>query len=305
MVKEVSNKNQYLKQLIPASFLGSGAFGQVIKTYDLSHNCYLSVKRTYKKGNTFGREIEILSKITKCKYVVKLLDVYYTIDDDKNIVQNLVFNFLPQNLYQFMEKFKKTNMNIPIFIIKKLAKQMLKGLYYCHQRDIVHSDLKPDNILLTHDWQIKICDFDSSKIINNNSNTKEKPDKNEEKIKSTPIITALYYRAPELLLLKNDYNSKIDIFSLGVIIGELFTLEPLFMGENVGDQIFLYINILGKPDNDYINQFKIPPNFKDCFQNYQIKEKKSLENILNPKNIYNKQDISNVVDLLNNMLTFD
>ena len=85
----------------------------------------------------------------------------------------------------------------------------------------------------------------------------------------------------------------------------MFTLEPLFMGENVGDQIFLYINILGKPDNDYINQFKIPPNFKDCFQNYQIKEKKSLVNILNPKNIYNKQDISNVVDLLNNMLTFD
>ena len=67
-----------------------------------------------------------------------------------------------------------------------------------HSKNIVHRDLKPENILLRDD-KVKICDFGSSKFILKNT-------------KSTPYIVSRYYRAPELLLAKNDYDSKIDIF---------------------------------------------------------------------------------------------
>ena len=67
-----------------------------------------------------------------------------------------------------------------------------------HSKNIVHRDLKPENILLRED-KVKICDFGSSKFILKNT-------------KSTPYIVSRYYRAPELLLAKNDYDSKIDIF---------------------------------------------------------------------------------------------
>lgn len=77
-------------------------------------------------------------------------------------------------------------------------KQILEGLKIIHSKSIVHRDLKPENILL-YDDVIKICDFGSSKFINTNS-------------LSTTYIVSRYYRAPELLLARNNYDCKIDIF---------------------------------------------------------------------------------------------
>ena len=69
-----------------------------------------------------------------------------------------------------------------------------------HSKNIVHRDLKPENILLQGD-KVKICDFGSSKFITKNT-------------KSTPYIVSRYYRAPELLLARNEYDNKIDIFGI-------------------------------------------------------------------------------------------
>ena len=77
-------------------------------------------------------------------------------------------------------------------------KQILEGIETIHSKNIVHRDLKPENILL-QDEKVKICDFGSSKFI-------------YEQTKSTPYIVSRYYRAPELLLARNNYDSKIDIF---------------------------------------------------------------------------------------------
>ena len=303
-------KTSYIPEYFPIVQKGSGSFGQVIEAYDPNHDIKVALKFTHKVGPKLSREYEILSKLKDCNYVVKLLDVYYTSNDEKKkCTQNLIFEYVPRSLDKYMKSFKKTRRHIPIKKIKKISKQLLLGLNYCHKKNIVHRDLKPENILLTEDEQVKICDFGSSKIIKylpNNNGIQDIYDNNEAYItKSTPYTVSRYYRAPELFFGKCDYDSKIDIFSIGLIIGELFTLETLFMGVNEGMQIFEYVNVLGLPDFNYLDQFKMPHQFKNFLKNYKIKKFYSLEEILNKDYFYEERDIYEVCDLLYKMLKWN
>ena len=301
----------YLPDNYPVTVQGSGSFGHVFKAYDRTHNYLAALKVTHKVGPKLSREYDILTQLKDCEYVVKLLDTYYTLNDEKKLTQNLIFEYLPNNLEKYIKKIKKSKGFISIEKIKNLSKQLLLCLNYCHKRGIVHRDLKPENILLTNDEEhIKICDFGSSKIIQKTPfDDNEMKDIYEDccpvKIKSTPFTVSRYYRAPELFLGKCDYDSKIDIFSIGLIIGELFTLETLFTGKNEGLQILEYINVLGMVDFDYLNQFDIPQSFKDFLKGYKIDKFYALEEILNRKKHYSKKDMDEACDLLKNMLKWD
>ena len=190
--------NSSLPDYVPLSLKGTGAFGYVIEAYDRKKDIRVAIKRTHKIGTKLSREYEILSELKDCKYIVKLLDVFYTNNDDNKIVQNLVLEFVPKSLEKYIEKFKLEKKIIPIEKIKKIAKQLLTGLNYCHKKNIIHRDLKPENILFTEDEQVKICDFGSSKRIKLEKNN------NTSKTKSKTYIVTRYYRSPELFFVKND-----------------------------------------------------------------------------------------------------
>ena len=283
---------------VPLSLKGTGAYGYVIEAYDRKNDIRVAIKRTHKVGTKLSREYEILSEIKECPYVVKLLTVFFTTNEDKKVIQNLVFEFVPNSLEKYIENFKLGKKHIPIKKIKIMMKQILTGLNYCHKKNIVHRDLKPDNILMTEDEQIKICDFGSSKNI-------EKINNIEVSSKSTPYVVTRYYRAPELFLGKNDYDTKIDIFSAGCILAELFTLSPLFPGLNEGLQIFEYMNILGIPDQKYLKEFNLNKDILDAIKIFENATPYSLEEILNPYNYYDKKDIDEVSDLIYNMLSWN
>lgn len=95
------------------------------------------------------------------------------------MVQNLVFGYVTRSLETYMEDCRKQKKYIPIDKIKKISKQLLQGLQFCHNKKVVHRDLKPENLLFTQDETVKICDFGSSKVI-------------EEDTKSTPYIVSRY-----------------------------------------------------------------------------------------------------------------
>ena len=283
---------------VPLSLKGTGAYGYVIEAYDRKNDIRVAIKRTHKVGTKLSREYEILSEIKECPYVVKLLTVFFTTNEDRKVIQNLVFEFVPNSLEKYIENFKLGKKHIPIKKIKIMMKQILTGLNYCHKKNIVHRDLKPDNILMTEDEQIKICDFGSSKNI-------EKMNNIEVSSKSTPYVVTRYYRAPELFFGKNDYDTKIDIFSAGCILAELFTLSPLFPGLNEGLQIFEYMNILGIPEQKYLKEFNLNKDILDAIKIFENATPYSLEEILNPYNYYDKKDIDEVSDLIYNMLSWN
>ena len=189
---------------------------------------------------------------------------------------------------------KKKKTHIEITKIKSISNQILLGLKFCHDRKIVHRDLKPKNILLTDDDEVKICDFGSAKIIQ------------KKEINSSTSVGSLHYRSPELIFGKSNYDSKVDIFAAGLIIGELFTLEPLFFGKNEVMQIMEYINVLGIPEEKYLKQFQLlSEEYINYLKEYKINKICPLNEILNADNAYPKEDINDACELLLGMLKWD
>jgi serine/threonine protein kinase len=110
--------------------------------------------------------------------------------------------------------------------------QLLHGLKELHSLKIAHRDLKPENVLVSKNGRVKICDFGSSKVI-------------DDYDISTPYVVSRVYRAPELLLCITSYSFSIDIWAAGCILAELFLLEPFFYGTSEGNQLFKILETLG------------------------------------------------------------
>ena len=128
-------------------------------------------------------------------------------------------------------------------IIKTYAKQIFNGLKNMHQIGISHRDLKPENVLLK-DGDVRICDVGSSKILDQ-SNLKM----------NTPYVVSRYYRAPELILACNNYDTSIDIWATGCIIFELLTRTPLFPGDAEGLQLIEMQQVIGPPTDSELSRF--------------------------------------------------
>ena len=291
----------YIPDYTPLSIKGSGSFGYVVEALDKRNNVKVAIKRTHKVGTQISREYEILSQVRECKYCIKLFDIFYTTDKKNRIIQNLVFETVPQNLGTYIEQVRKNKKFIPLAKIKNIAKQLLLGLNFFHKKNIVHRDLKPENILFTEDEQVKICDFGSSKVLE----YKIEGNKKINISKSTPYIVSRFYRAPELIFGKIDYDQKIDIFALGCIIAEMFTCVPLFPGLNEGLQILEYINILGMPDENYFKEFSIPKEFMEFLRNYKHVKIYPLNILLNLDKKYEEKDMEEACDLLFKMLCWN
>lgn len=220
--------------------IGSGSFGYVFLAIDQNNKKY-AIKRIIKVGKQLSREVEILQEIKNCKFCVKMIECFYTETENK-FIQNIVFEYLELDLYKLINTQKSLSQRIPIQKIKSLSYQIFSGLAWIHKKNLVHRDLKPENLLLNKNNEIKICDFGSSKFL-------------DEDGKNSPYVVSQYYRAPELFFCMTNYTSKIDIWAAGCILAEMVILKPLFMGNNDGDQIFCIMKILGSPgfnDKNYL-----------------------------------------------------
>jgi serine/threonine protein kinase len=92
-----------------------------------------------------------------------------------------------------------------------------------HKHGFFHRDLKPENLLI-NDGNVKICDFGLAREI------RSRPP-------FTDYVSTRWYRAPEIILKANNYNSPVDIFALGCIMAELYLMSPLFCGSSEIDQL--------------------------------------------------------------------
>jgi dual specificity tyrosine-phosphorylation-regulated kinase 1 len=166
--------------------------------------------------------------------------------------QCLVFEMLSLNLYELL---KNTQFGgVSLNLIRKFAKQVLKSLLFLAREDvdIIHCDLKPENILLRHPKKsgVKVIDFGSSCRSNR---------------RMYSYIQSRFYRSPEVML-GLPYSVAIDMWSLGCILAEMHTGEPLFSGSDQFDQMQKIIkvlgmipeNMLGKASNQIKTQFFEP-----------------------------------------------
>ncbi|CAH2307340.1 Homeodomain-interacting kinase 2 [Pelobates cultripes] len=184
-------------------------------------------------------EVEILSQLNKENpdefNVVKYYE-YFQHND--NIC--LVFEMLEISLYDFMKK--RNNRPLPVKHIRPIVQQVGNALAKLKSLQIIHTDLKPENIMLVntskYPFKIKVIDFGCAI--------------HTSKVRVSSYVQTRYYRSPEIILALPFWEA-IDMWSVGCITAELFTGYPLYPGASAYDQIRYITETQGLPPDKMLD----------------------------------------------------
>jgi serine/threonine protein kinase len=196
----------------------------------------------------------------------------------------LIMELMDSDLHRIIHsKNKLTEEHFQYFIY-----QVLCGLKYMHSANVVHRDLKPSNLLLNANCELKICDFGLARGV-------QDPTSSQDNL--TEYVVTRWYRAPEIMVSCQEYDKKIDVWSVGCILAELLGRKPLFPGDNYIHQLDLIFGALGTPTEEDMSWMT---NEKACeyFRSLPPKEKIPFRKLF-PK------ATEEALDLLQKMLVFN
>ncbi|GAY47275.1 hypothetical protein WN943_013470 [Citrus x changshan-huyou] len=238
------------------SKMGEGTFGQVLECWDRERKEMVAIKivRGIKKYREAAMiEIEVLQQLAKHdKGGNRCVQIRNWFDYRNHIC--IVFEKLGSSLYDFLRK--NNYRSFPIDLVREIARQLLECIAFMHDLCMIHTDLKPENVLLVSSEYIKVPDYKSSshtpkdssyfkrmpkssaiKVIDFGSTTYERPDQNY-------IVSTRHYRAPEVIL-GLGWTYPCDIWSVGCILVELCTGEALFQTHENLEHLAMMERVLG------------------------------------------------------------
>ncbi|CAH2069230.1 unnamed protein product [Thlaspi arvense] len=229
---EVSRK--YVPPLRP---IGRGAYGIVCAATNSETGEEVAIKKI---GNAFDniidakrtlREIKLLKHMDH-ENVIAVKDIIKPPKQENFNDVYIVYELMDTDLHQII----RSNQPLTDDHCRFFLYQLLRGLKYVHSANVLHRDLKPSNLLLNANCDLKLGDFGLAR-------TKSETDF------MTEYVVTRWYRAPELLLNCSEYTAAIDIWSVGCILGETMTREPLFPGKDYVHQLRLITELIGSPDD--------------------------------------------------------
>ncbi|KAJ6306428.1 hypothetical protein OIU78_021694 [Salix suchowensis] len=233
---------------VPIKPIGRGAYGIVCSSVNRETNEKVAIKKIH---NAFENRVDALRTLRELKLlrhlrhenVIALKDVMMPTQRRSFNDVYLVYELMDTDLHQIIKSSQAlSNDHCQYFLF-----QLLRGLKYLHSANILHRDLKPGNLLINANCDLKICDFGLARTSNG---------KNQF---MTEYVVTRWYRAPELLLCCDNYGTSIDVWSVGCIFAELLGRKPIFPGTECLNQLKLIINILGsqsEEDLEFIDNMK-------------------------------------------------
>jgi len=235
--------------------IGEGTYGKVYKAKDKDTGRVVALKKirleTESEGvpSTAIREISLLKELDHPN-ILRLLDVVYT---NKKLF--LVFEYLNKDLQKFMEE--RAPGGLRLTLAKSYLWQLLQGIAYCHSHRVLHRDLKPQNLLIDIEGNIKLADFGLARAFGVPVRT------------YTHEVVTLWYRAPEILLGCRFYSTPVDVWSIGCIFAEMLNRRALFPGDSEIDQLFRIFRTLGTPDDAVWPGVSSLPDYKPSFPRWK------------------------------------
>ena len=196
--------------------IGQGMFGKVYQALNLDTGELLAVK-TYKLNFNQNIARAELVNIRRELLILRSLDhqnivKYFQVDvNQEDLSVDLITEYVPSgSMSMLLEKYK--SFSEPV--IRNYTKQLLEGLAYLHENEVIHRDLKSANILITENSTLKLTDFGCSRRFDSDSNGQSRS------FKGSP-----YWMSPEMVL-KQGHSYPSDIWSIGCLIIEMSTGRP-------------------------------------------------------------------------------
>eukprot|EP00928_Gymnodinium_smaydae_P052933 TRINITY_DN37050_c0_g1_i1.p1 TRINITY_DN37050_c0_g1~~TRINITY_DN37050_c0_g1_i1.p1 ORF type:complete len:434 (+),score=103.56 TRINITY_DN37050_c0_g1_i1:168-1469(+) len=228
---------RFLKALGKGTYGSVAAFHDPVKGRDLAIKKIIHPFRNPIDGKRCLREIKLLS-LMKHDYIVGLLDILSPPSPDFNEVY-IVTEPMDADLHTVIVSDQPlSDDHIQFFIY-----QILCALLYMHSANVVHRDLKPLNVLVNKNCDVKLCDFGLARGRAGFS-------QEDDDFLRTEYVGTRWYRAPEVVLTSMEYTAAVDIWSVGCIFGECLGRKPMFTGKDFLDQIRSICEVLGTPSDE-------------------------------------------------------
>ncbi|KAG0421249.1 hypothetical protein HPB47_002859 [Ixodes persulcatus] len=249
-------KNRYyytplMEKYEKISKIGEGSYGVVFKCRVRDTGQLVAVKKYVETEDDplikkiALREIRMLKQL-KHPNLVNLIEVFR-----RKRKLHLVFEYCEHTVLDFLDKHPK---GVPDSLTKRIVYQTLQAINFCHMHNCIHRDVKPENILLTKDGVVKLCDFGFARTLSPGENY-------------TDYVATRWYRAPELLVGDTQYGPAVDVWAVGCVAAELMRGEALWPGKSDVDQLFLIRRTIGEliprhmqifKTNDFFSGVSIP-----------------------------------------------
>ncbi|KAH6672926.1 serine/threonine-protein kinase [Halenospora varia] len=229
-------KNKYVK----GKKLGEGTYANVYLGHLKSSPSTLvaikkiKVQKEYTEGMAPDaiRELKHLQELSHPN-IISLKSVFSS--KDQNL--NLVLEFLPLGDLEMLIK-DVEGVRYGAADIKSWMGMLTRAIWFCHENFVLHRDIKPNNLLIAADGEVKLADFGLARSFSD-----------PFRVMTSNVITR-WYRPPELLFGAKHYSGAVDIWSVGLVFAELIIRTPYIAGDTEMHQVNLICQAVGTPNED-------------------------------------------------------
>ena len=255
-------------------YLGSAAFSKAVQAHDLQTGMLVCMKIIKNSKDFFDQsldEIKLLKLLNRADpadehNLLRLYDFFYHREH-----LFIVTELLRANLYEF-QKYNRESGEAPYFTcsrLQRIAAQVLDALAFMHAQQVIHCDLKPENILIRSYSRclVKVIDVGSSCFASDHLSS---------------YVQSRSYRAPEVIL-GLPYDGRIDVWSLGCILAELYTGHVLFQNDSLATLLARCVGILGRMPSRLLQARHARKYFTRAGELYERDDEAGRAYLLRPK----------------------
>ncbi|KAJ0402358.1 hypothetical protein P43SY_004591 [Pythium insidiosum] len=215
--------------------IGRGTYGTVYEGVELATKRRIAIKKVVGKAEAGEAEAALLRRCQGAHHVIQLLDVV-----NQNGKIYLILEYMDSDLETIIKATEEIS-ELSIAHVKTHLQMLLRGVHELHSRNILHRDLKPNNLLFSKDGRVaKISDFGMATYVD---------PAESDRSRSLQVITRAY-RPPELFFGQDRYDFSVDMWSVGCIFAEMLLRRAFFDGASDIDQLSQIFHALGSPDEN-------------------------------------------------------
>ncbi|XP_014673306.1 PREDICTED: serine/threonine-protein kinase PRP4 homolog [Priapulus caudatus] len=271
-------------------FTGQGVFSNVVRARDQARGTMDVAIKIIRNNDimhkTGIKELELLKRLNDADPD----DRFHCLRLHRNFSHKnhlcLVFESLSMNLREVLKKYGK-DVGLHIKAVRSYTQQLLLALKLMKRCNIIHADIKPDNVLVNDSKLVlKLCDFGSASFVVENE--------------ITPYLVSRFYRAPEIIIGKS-YDFGIDLWSAGVTIYELYTGKIMFPGKSNNQMLKLMMDWKGKMPNRMIKKGAFRDQHFDNNFNFLYRE---VDKVTEREKVTVMSTINPTKDLLADLIGF-